>query len=358
MSCFHPCFIQKIYNPLNLDEFDTKFISSKVALTIKECRDIIDEKFTGNKQIGTIFRSSYGGRPCEFVMIPCGKCIGCRIDYKRSWADRLTYHSLGNQENSYFLTLTYDDDNMEHLYHNELYDIHSINFQDVTDFLKALRNHFRGVNIDYYYSMEYGDSNFRCHAHLILFNVPFDDLEFFKLDDLGAPVYVSPLVDKLWQKGIHQLSKFSWLNAAYTAGYVQKKLDGRRSDEYLALGLTPEGCRMSRRPGIAFDFYRKNHSNIWLNNGLDVDRSVNSSGHLGIPRYFRKLACDGYTDPDTKEFIQHLDEFSLWQQRTNDLSNIINPIKLDNSSFDLERVDKLLQFEEREILSRQISRKL
>ena len=44
----------------------------------------------------------------DWIQIPCGQCIGCRLDYSRQWADRclmeLQYH-----KSSYFVTLTYDD---------------------------------------------------------------------------------------------------------------------------------------------------------------------------------------------------------------------------------------------------------
>lgn len=346
ISCYHPCFIQKFVDPYNKEDFETKFISSEVAQRTKECQYILAGKYQGSSTVDDFYFGMRGGKLIQFIQIPCGKCIGCRIDYKRSWADRLTYHSL-DKEYCYFLTLTYDDQNMDHLYYNSTYDIYSIDFNDITEFIKKLRNHFRDQNIDYFYSMEYGDSNFRCHAHLILFNVPFDDLEYIRLDDQGQPVFTSLLVDKLWQKGIHTISKFSWLNAAYTAGYVEKKLYGRRQDEYLALGLQPEGCRMSRRPGIAYDYYMDHYQDIWKNGGLDVDRSVNSSGKLGIPRYFRKLAeKKGY------------DDFLAWQKRTNEKSNILNPLKVEQSSFDLGRVRDMLAFEERTILSRQKNREL
>ena len=41
-----------------------------------------------------------------------------------------------------------------------------------------------------------------------------------------------------------------------------------------------------------------------------------------------------------------------YKKRCLDRSNILNPLKLENSSFDLDRVGELLKFEEREILSR------
>ena len=45
------------------------------------------------------------------VPLPCGQCIGCRIDYSRQWANRclleLKYH-----DSAWFCTFTYDDDHV------------------------------------------------------------------------------------------------------------------------------------------------------------------------------------------------------------------------------------------------------
>lgn len=116
--------------------------------------------------------------------------------------------------------------------------------------------------------------------------------------------------------------------------------------EYTALGLEPEKCRCSRRPGIAYDYYMDNYRDIWLNNGLSVPRTVNSCGHLGIPRYFRKLAENGIG----------FDDFEQWRNRSLEHMNIVQPLKLDNSSFDLHNIREMLTFEEREVLSRSTKR--
>lgn len=346
MSCYNPSFIQRITNSFT-GEVSTKFLGS--VKNCIECNEALKEKYNGEKSLGVIYRTNYRGNLNEFICIPCGKCIGCRIDYKRSWADRLTYHSFNREENSYFITLTYDDEHISDLEHSPIYDLYALNFEHMTEFIKNLRNKFRDSNIDYYYSGEYGDTFFRPHFHLIIFDLPLDDLEFWKLDNEGAPIYTSELIHKIWKRGICSISKFAWLNAAYTAGYVEKKRDGRAQSEYIAVGLVPEGCRMSRRPGIAYDYYLDNYKDIWKNNGISVPRNVNSSGKLGIPRYFRKLATDKNIG---------FDDFLLWQNQTNDLSNILNPLKVEHSSFDLGRVRDLLEYQERSIISRQNNRKL
>lgn len=45
------------------------------------------------------------------ILLPCGHCIGCRLERSRQWANRcmleLQYH-----DSAYFVTLTYDDDHV------------------------------------------------------------------------------------------------------------------------------------------------------------------------------------------------------------------------------------------------------
>lgn len=218
----------------------------------------------------------------------------------------------------------------------------------MTDFIKKLRNKFRDAQIDYYYSGEYGDQQFRPHFHMIGYNFFIPDLEFWKLNDNGDPIYTSEILHGLWKKGIVAVSNYSWRGAAYTASYVEKKRDGRLQIEYEAVGLTPEKSRMSRRPGIAHDYYVEHFEDIWKNNGLNVSRDVNKSGHLGIPRYFRKLA----------EKYGHDDLLLDFQKRSLERSNVLAPLELRNSSFDLNSIGDMLAFEEREILSRKVNKKL
>lgn len=314
----------------------------------KECSEVVREAYSGQRTLDIIPRSYQNGKMHEFLQIPCGKCIGCRMDYSRSWADRMTYHVLGKETYSYFLTLTYDDDSLEDLDHSENYDLYALRFDDMTDFIKKLRNKFRDAQIDYYYSGEYGDQQFRPHFHMIGYNFFIPDLEFWKLNDNGDPIYTSEILHGLWKKGIVAVSNYSWRGAAYTASYVEKKRDGRLQVEYEAVGLTPEKSRMSRRPGIAHDYYVEHFEDIWKNNGLNVSRDVNKSGHLGIPRYFRKLA----------EKYGHDDLLLDFQKRSLERSNILAPLELRNSSFDLNSIGDMLAFEEREILSRKVNKKL
>lgn len=46
------------------------------------------------------------------TVIPCRKCIGCRIDYSRDWANRGYLESKKSPNSNYFVTLTYDDEHL------------------------------------------------------------------------------------------------------------------------------------------------------------------------------------------------------------------------------------------------------
>lgn len=341
ISCYSPAFC-RYYLDNDTGELKAQYIGSIKA------KEFLAKAYDGQEHQNIFLDGHYLD---SFVQIPCGKCIGCRIDYSRSWADRMTYHSIGKEENSYFITLTYDDEHIQKLDFSPIYDLYSIDMQDISDFIKALRNKFRDNEIQFYASSEYGDSNFRPHFHLIVYNLDIPDLEFWKLDNEKQPIFTSEIIHSLWKKGICSISKFAWLNAAYTASYVEKKRDGRLSCEYSAVGLSPETCRMSRKPGIAYKFYKQNSIDIWNNNGLDVDRTVNKTGHLGIPRYFHKLAIKEGSKAEKEAFFAWKEE-----RRKNMVKE--NEFFLKNSSFDLSRVSDMLKFQEREILSRNLNKKL
>lgn len=47
----------------------------------------------------------------SYIPIPCGNCIGCRLDYARDWSARLMHElQMHDPDTCWFLTLTYNDD--------------------------------------------------------------------------------------------------------------------------------------------------------------------------------------------------------------------------------------------------------
>ena len=62
---------------------------------------------------GIVFRrsESTGAASLFPIKLPCGQCIGCRLEYSRQWAFRCLAEKQMHKE-SCFVTLTLDDDHL------------------------------------------------------------------------------------------------------------------------------------------------------------------------------------------------------------------------------------------------------
>ena len=95
----------------------------------------------------------------EWLDVPCGHCLACRIARTREWTVRLL-HESEFWEDTIFVTLTYDD---EHLPSDR-----SLVPRDLTLFFKRLRKDLGDRKIKYYACGEYGDTFGRPHYHAII----------------------------------------------------------------------------------------------------------------------------------------------------------------------------------------------
>ena len=92
-----------------------------------------------------------------FIQVPCGKCLECRIQHARAWADRCVVEAKQYDDN-YFVTLTYDDAHLPAK--------NSLVPDDLQKFMKRLRKHFPNNKIRFFACGEYGDTSWRPHYHL------------------------------------------------------------------------------------------------------------------------------------------------------------------------------------------------
>lgn len=215
------------------------------------------------------------------IELPCGNCVECRLDYARNWSNRLMLESYDYPENEkYFLTLTYNDDNISNNESDKNKNIYSLRKRDVQLFFKRLRKdlfvkHGFYPKIRYYASGEYGDKSFRPHYHIIIFGLSISDITLYKTSSQGFNYYISEWLSNIWQKGYVVIAPFSWQTANYTARYVMKKHKGKDKDFYDKLGVEPEFSLVSRRPGIGFNYYKKNLKNIYMHDEIymnDIDK--------------------------------------------------------------------------------------
>lgn len=233
----------------------------------------------------------------EEIQLPCGQCIGCRLDYSREWADRIMLEST-LWENSWFVTLTYSEEfvpikqviNKET---GELIEGKTLVPEHLTKFMKDLRRyykyHYDQVNIRFYACGEYGGQTERPHYHLCVFNLPLFDLEPFFLNAQHDQIYKCATIEKIWGKGIISVGKLTWNSAAYVARYMLKKQKGDGASWYYqSKGQLPEFTRMSRRPGIGAMYYEGHKEDIYKNDEIVVLMGKRPRA-VKPPKYFDRL---------------------------------------------------------------------
>lgn len=197
-------------------------------------------------------RDGYKDRPQK---VPCGYCDGCLLERSRQWAIRCVHESYTHKENS-FLTLTYNDDELIHGYlMATLYPRH------LQLFIKRLRKKY-GNGIKYFACGEYGDNTKRPHYHVCLFGLDFTDKKYYSTSN-GNNLYTSNNLDALWSHGNCIIGDMTFESAAYTARYIMDKKFGDDAKYYKEVGIEPEFIRMSRRPGIGYNFYKNCTSDIY-----------------------------------------------------------------------------------------------
>lgn len=294
MSCFNP---RRVWIT-GINKNTGKKITKITSHDVKVCKHELGHRFLNPDT--------------ESYVVPCGQCIGCRMDYSKYWANRAYLESLEWKEN-YFITLTYEDENMP--------SDRSISKREVQLFLKRFRKLFNEryerycllngfkyeyVKIRYVFSGEYGDSiSFRPHYHAILFNCPFFDLDgIFEVKEKetgrikrvpmyskGVRLFHSKTLDDSWNnKGIATIASFSWNTAAYVARYVLKKLNGSK-DLYSKLGINPPFMLTSRRPGIGYNYFMDHMNDIYQVDSIYTPKGMQETVSISKPgKYCDSLA--------------------------------------------------------------------
>lgn len=255
-------------------------------------------------------------------IIPCGKCIGCRLDYSKEWANRGYLESLYSY--AYFITLTYDE---EHLHIPlQMVTDEGVTFlqedaptewkgmlvpKDFTLFNKRLRKEL-SKNEKYKCKMrfiacgEYGEKGHRPHYHEIIYldkPIPMEDLTPDKqLSKKGEPQFFWNVLDKTWKKGRAVLSEANWQTIAYVARYITKKQFGDYAEEYYkSRGQTKEFFRVSRKPGIGYQYYEDHKEEIYRYDKILINKGKSSEWE-SPPKYYDKMYEEEF--PDDFEIIK------------------------------------------------------
>lgn len=261
MVCFHPLIAVDV----------TKGASSKKLIRVIGSAEQNPELYVKAQKDDNAF------------IVPCGQCVGCRLERSRQWAIRISQEASLYEQNC-FITLTYMDN----------YCPSSLVLRDFQLFMKRLRKKF-GTGIRFFHCGEYGDLNGRPHYHAALLNFDFPDKKLY-FSSNGFNYYLSESLSNLWPFGIHLISDLTYDSAGYIARYVLKKITGDAAvDAYK--DKVPPYVTMSRRPGIGSPWIEK-----YLENVYNHDRVVVKGHQCLPPRFYDEVLRANY--PEWFDFIK------------------------------------------------------
>lgn len=211
------------------------------------------------------------------LSLPCGGCIGCRLDRAKSWALRCHLELQGHRS-AVFTTLTYNEKNVPP----------TLRKRDLQLWLKRFRKALGPTRpIRFFASGEYGEKNQRPHYHAILY---------------GIDVSASGEIEATWRKGYCKTVPVTPAAIAYVAGYTSKKVGfrlarGERVDPETGevYEWEPPFVQMSRRPGIGAR--AKQWPESWREFGIHNGKRV------PVPRYLH----EAWREQATPESIAQLE---------------------------------------------------
>lgn len=256
--------------------------------------------------------------------LPCGKCTGCKLERSRQWAVRLMHEAQLHEKTS-FITLTYRDEDLPNsparvrkasprrarrpgsgrqvdrhahaeTHAHEIQEAPSLSKGDLNGFTRRLNEDVRrrfGKGVKYFACGEYGEKTERPHYHIAVYGEDFsDDRQFWKHAQSGHYLWRSSRLKRLWPHGDADIGELTFESAAYIARYILKKITGAKAhDHYKRIDregreywLEPEFNVMSRRPGIAKEWFMRNMGDVFPH-----DHVISRGRPAKPPRYYDKL---------------------------------------------------------------------
>lgn len=200
----------------------------------------------------------------DLMTVPCGKCIGCRIQRTQAWSVRcLAEAQTAGLHRSLFVTNTYEDNP------------YSLVPRDHTLYMKRLRLAYPGVR--FLMSGEYGETVIspvtgfgRPHYHYLLFGLDVADLE--PLPGEGNPKFKSASLAAIWGLGHVDIGLVTQETANYVCKYIQKKRLGPDASEFYSfvhpetgerVPLVAPFQRQSLKPGIGAEWFSRYHGDVY-----------------------------------------------------------------------------------------------
>lgn len=234
----------------------------------------------------------------NYVEIPCGWCLNCRVDKRNFWADRAKFEYCDKLTAS-FVTLTSDNAHLsQQMFHafddNEL--VATLDYSKVTKFIQRLRHFIKyhpelqGVlcqpDFSYIFVGEYGQQG-------ELFDRPHFHVLFFGLDF----AFMKKYMEAEWRDGYIDVLPLLDGGITYVLKYMDKQLFGELAKQtYDVRGLARPKMHMSKSFGVKL--FTKYASDIIKN---DYTYPVEHGLRRPLSAYYKKKFTGGswirdYTD--------------------------------------------------------------
>lgn len=264
------------------------------------------------------------------ITVPCGKCIGCRLDYSRMWATRSVHEAYMHNyyKNCAFLTLTFNDDM---LYRRRK--PHSLDKTAFRSWIKRLRKAVKAhydCEFRFMACGEYGAKHHRPHYHILIYGFNFPDkyiYKYRKVNGVDVIYYRSDFLEKLWRPahsdksfGFSIIGDVNFESSAYVARYVTKKLFGKVAEKVYK-DKEPEFLLTSRMPGLGFEYMKKFKDDIFR------------LGYVMLPNGFKAPIPRYYVNK-----IKEVDENLYSNYRMKSFDNFVNNIFVKNIDSTQERL--------------------
>lgn len=291
----------------------------------------------------------------------CGSCPECLNKRANRYMVRDVFEASAHKDNC-MITLTYDSyirNSKGEIIGERVSDL-KVNKRDVQLFLKRLRSYvFRkfGTRFKYRLSAEYGKRTNRAHYHVLLFGFVFPDCLKYKKSKRGNWIYTSPILTKIWRKGICTVDSknVSPSVAKYCSKYTSKDKRGAvdtfslcshhigiqvMKEKFNGLYYMVDGKKFPIPKQIWEDYIQNKYDpeyHIFTHKYLRDEDPFFNECFLNLRKKFRKFRDE---DPLYKAYLKYWSDYSLL------LDNVRLPVQerirlLDDKIYHSYKIDAL-----------------
>lgn len=222
----------------------------------------------------------------DSIQIPCGGCLGCRLDNVALWSARCNYELYKNR--SAFVTFTYDDYHLP--YYDDMTLKPSLRRDDLHKFIDNLRHKVKKISLlpsgskkdfSYFACGEYGGKFGRPHYHVLFFGLDFADF--------------SRLFNDTWKYGLIKTLPILSGGVRYVVDYFTKeKLTGKLAEEKYDKQFLERPFNLCSR-GLGSELFFTHRDDIRNGKDLTIGSRV-----VPVPSYYKNL-YGTYSDSEVIE---------------------------------------------------------